>query len=89
MVVVISNGPLVGAVISWMLGPSRAVHAKSPEKDTQKNGFGPQNAMARFGTLLLCLILPFKICLFLISPSPEYKGREGLGWGVGRKFGLQ
>ena len=59
----------------WLLfleavGHNGNVHPKRTKNDTWKNGFGPSNAMAQVGTLLLCQFCRSKFRLLLLSPSP-------------------
>ena len=66
VVVVISYGPLVGRscfleASRWLLVGTMEMGMPRAPKMTPKNGFGPSNATAKFGTLLLCQILPFHI----------------------------
>ena len=50
-----------------VVGHNRNAHAKSAKNDTKRNGTGPSNTMAQFGTLLLRQMLPFQI-----SPVPNF-----------------
>ena len=50
-----------------VVGRNGNVHAKSATIDTEKNGFGPSNTVAYFGTLLLRHVTPFQI-----SPAPKF-----------------
>ena len=70
MVLAISYGPLVGWYFIEAVGHNGTVHAKRPKNDAQRNGLGPANTAAYFGTLLLCRILPFQTPPIPNSPFP-------------------
>ena len=95
MVLLISEGPLGGCcyilgasgwLLKWLLLFPGGCWAQRKctcwrAKDDGENGFGPSNAGAQLGPLLLCQILPFQMSPVPNSPFPAVVEASCPPWG--------